>query len=252
VYLVSASGSILNSGTTQIAPTTLAAGTYYVIASSNISGATGPYTLSINVLPYLSGVIPPFGALGASVSVTLSGDRFASPMTVNAGSGITVSDVNVVNPTSATATFGVSAVALVGSNTVSVTAAAGTSNPRAFSIFPAIPTISPGQSIPGTLETTDGRNPFGGSVPADLYLLTLDGSTPITLDFSTGAFPPVLYLLSASGSILSQGATQIVTTLSAGTYYVVASSNTGSAAGPYMISLNSGGVRRTRSQITSQ
>jgi hypothetical protein len=51
------------------------------------------------------------------------------PMRVDAGSGVTVSNVNVVSPTSATATFGLSAVALVGSNSATVTTP-GTSNAR--------------------------------------------------------------------------------------------------------------------------
>jgi hypothetical protein len=162
--------------------------------------------------------------------------------------------VNVLSPVSATATFNVSPGAAAGVNNVTVATPAGASNAKTFSIFPVISTINPGQSIPGALETTDGRNPFSTSLYADLYQLTLGApSTQVTIDMGSAAFAPFVYLLSASGATITSGNTQIVATLSAGTYYVVASSNTSVATGPYTISLNAGpGVKRMRAQTTSQ
>ena len=62
----------------------LAPGTYFVDASSLSAGATGTYTLSINVLPAITTITPPFGAQGSAVNTTLSGNRFAAPATVDA------------------------------------------------------------------------------------------------------------------------------------------------------------------------
>jgi hypothetical protein len=246
LYLVSTSGSILNSATTfpggaQIS-TTLPAGSYYIVASSNTANATGAYMLSINVLPMLSSVTPPFGVPGTTMPVTLTGNRFGVPMTVIVGSGITASNVNVTSPTSATATFDIPAGLTAGTTSVTVTTGVGISNPVSFAIFPVIPSISPGQIISGSLDTSDGRNPFFTNAFADLYQLTLASTTQITIDMRSADFPPRLYLVSASGSVnfgtTFPGGAQISTTLSAGTYYIVASSNTANATGAYMLSIN--------------
>src|SRR5262249_22060856 len=156
---------------------------------------TGPYSISINVLPALSSVSPPFAVAGTSLPVTLTGIRFGAPMTVNVGTGV-VSNANVVSTTSATATVDLSGIPS-GTTSVKVTTPAGTSNPVSLSIFPSIPSINPGDSISGSLDTSDGSIPFFPSGFADLYQLTLNSNATLTIDQRSAAFNPRLYLLSS-------------------------------------------------------
>src|SRR5262249_52328376 len=145
-FLTSSAGSVLSTGTSgggywQIA-TTLPAGTYYIVASSNSSAATGAYTLSINVLPALTSVTPKFLAAGSSTPITLTGARFGAPMTVVAGTGsfsnMSTSGVNVVSSTSATATVNVPGGTPSGFTTVTVMTSIGTSNSLTLFVAPSI------------------------------------------------------------------------------------------------------------------
>jgi hypothetical protein len=251
LYLMSASGSILNLGGggdaySQIART-LSAGTYYIVASSITANATGNYTISINVLPALTSIGPPFAAAGAALPVTLTGARFGAPMTVITGTGgasnVSFSDVNVVSSTSATATVSVPAGTPAGSTTVAAMTPVGTSNAVSLLVFPSIVQINPGDAISGSLDTTDGTNPYLTSAFGDLYQLTLNSNTDVTIDMRSTAFTPRLFLTLSSGSVMSTGTSgagywQIATTLSAGTYYIVASSNSSAATGAYTLSIN--------------
>jgi hypothetical protein len=92
--------------------------------------------------PTLSGVSPLAGAQGANVNVTLTGTAFLAGMTVNAGSGITVSNVNVASSVSATATFAIASGAALGSRNVTVTTGNGTSGAVTFTVNPPAPTLS--------------------------------------------------------------------------------------------------------------
>jgi hypothetical protein len=260
LYLLSESGSILSFGTNAVASSQivmmLSPGTYYIDVSTN-SGGLGAYTISVNVLPYLNNVAPPFAAAGASIPVTLSGERFGAPMTVGVGSGITYSNVNVANPTSAAAMLHLPTDVIAGYTTITVTTSAGTSNSRNFAIFPSIDPITPGQTILGSLLTSDGRNPNFLSAYADIYSMTLNSPTTITINLSSTAFTTRVYLLSAEGTILASNTgapnSQISTALDAGTYYIVASSSSGGMTGAYTLSLTStSSERRVRGQITSQ
>jgi hypothetical protein len=244
LYLFSAFGSQLNQATSgtgysQIS-TTLSAGTYYLMAVSTFQ--TGSYTISINVLPALTSISPQFVATGTSTPVVLAGARFGAPMTVNIGSG-TVTNVNVVTSTSATATINMPGGMPAGSTSVSVTTPDGTSNSVSLSVFPSIPPISPGQTISASLDVTDGKDPFFSPAFADLYQLTLNSTTAVTVDLRSTAFNPQLRLLSSSGSTMNSGTSgtgyaQVAMSLPAGTYYIDASSNFSNATGAYTISIN--------------
>jgi hypothetical protein len=247
LYLFSSSGSLLNSGTngagySQIAMA-LSPGIYYVAASSTVSSATGPYTISINALPALTSITPPFAAAGASVPLTLTGSRFAGPMTVSGNGTFPASNASLVSSTSATATINVPPGTPAGSGNVTVTTPAGTSNPVTFSIFPSIPAINPGDAISGSLDANDGTDPVFNYSLADLYQLTLNATTDIAIDMSSSAFPPQVYLLSSSGSVISfiyfgGNYSQISTTLPAGTYYIDATSGGLTTTGAYTLSIN--------------
>jgi hypothetical protein len=247
----------IGAGFSQITAT-LSAGTYYVDASTNFGNATGAYTLSINVLPVLSTLTPPFGVPGTAVPVAIAGTRFDQPLTVSVGSGVTVTDLNVSNATSATATFNVPGNASPGPATVTVTTPVGLSNGLSFGIFPSIVPISPGQIITADLATTDGRNPFSTSIKyADLYQLTLSSPTDVTIDLTSDSFNTFLYVLSSTGTLVASNDdsvgtfnSRIVMTLGAGTYYLDASSFLSGAVGPYTISIAGG--RRGRNQTISQ
>src|SRR5262249_14931370 len=158
--------------------------------------------------------------------------------------GNTVINLNVVSSTSATGTFNIPAGAAVGATPVTVTNSTGTSNPRSFFVFPSILSISPGNAIAGSLDSTDGSNPFSSGAFADLYQLTLNATTAVTIDLRSTAYAPRLYLTDSSGSsILGFGTSgagywQVAMTLAAGTYYIVASSITSGATGNYTISIN--------------
>ena len=245
--LISTTGAVLFSNGTvnpQIA-VSLAPGTYFVDASSASAGATGTYGVSINVLPAVTTITPPFAAQGSAVNVTVAGTRFGAPATVDAGSGITVSNVSVSSTTSLTAAFAVSSGATPDVHNVTVATVDGTSNTRAFSIFPSIPQVALGQTLSGALTTTDGLNPYFTSSYADMYRLTLSSITPAIIDLQSSQFDAVLRLVSDSGAVLifdnnGGGGTnaRIFTTLSAGTYYVDVSANVGGTTGAYALSVN--------------
>jgi hypothetical protein len=76
-------------------------------------------------MPNLTSITPVFVAQGADTNATLVGTRFASPMTVNAGAGITSSNVNVTSPALATATL--TASTRVGPRNITVTTPEGVS-----------------------------------------------------------------------------------------------------------------------------
>jgi hypothetical protein len=178
-------------------------------------------------------------------------------MTVGIGSGIAYSNVNVANPNSATATLSVPAGALPGFTSMTVATSAGTSNSRSFWIFPTIDSISLGESKPGMLATTDGKDPNYTISYADIYQLTIPSSTTVTINLSSTAFTSRVYLLSSDGTVLATHAggpyAQVATAVNAGTYYIVASSYLGGVTGNYMLSVTGTGTeKRVRGQVTSQ
>ena len=84
--------------------------------------------------PTLASIAPASGNPGSSVPVTLTGTNLASDLVINAGSKISVSNVNVVSATRVTATFAIAAGATAGNATVTVTTEGG-SSPSTFSFF---------------------------------------------------------------------------------------------------------------------
>lgn len=222
---------------------TLNAGTYYIEASSFDEREVGDYTLSIN-LPVLSSVSPRLRGANTTVNVTLTGNNFIAPMTVDAGAGITVTNVIVVSSLSATATFSIASNAIPGNRDVTATTASGTTNAVSFRVFPEIPLVAPGETVTGTLANTD---PISTDLPGsyqDLYQLTVSASTPLTIDLQSAAFDTYLLLLSSTGAAITgndnggvNGNSRLVRTFTAGTYFLEVTSTDRAATGGYTLSL---------------
>src|SRR5439155_26596390 len=75
-------------------------------------------------------------------NVTLTGTNFIAVATVNAGAGITVSNVTVSNSTTLTATFAIDAAAAPGVRNVTVQTSGGTSGAVTFTVNAAAPTLT--------------------------------------------------------------------------------------------------------------
>jgi hypothetical protein len=245
------------SGYSQITAT-LSAGTYYIAASSTSQTATGAYTISIDVLPTLTFVTPPFAAAGTSVPVMLTGTRFVTPMSVGAGgifSNLSVTGLNVLSSTSATGTLNVPAGTPNGTANLMVTTPAGSSNPRPIFVFSSVPTIAVGDTLSGSLTTDDVS--FSQSY-GDLYKLTLNSVQTLVIDMRSAAFDPLVEISLPSGlpvnfsanPVDSPGDSRITTTFLPGTYYIISTSATPFAAtGPYTLSV---ALKKVHGQITSQ
>jgi hypothetical protein len=94
---------------------------------------------------------------GQVYSVTLTGTNFVPGATVNAGAGVSVSEVTVVNSTTITATFGIVTTTTTGFDSVTVTTPAGPSNNNIGFLIEAPPTftgISPGNGAQGATNLT--------------------------------------------------------------------------------------------------
>ncbi|HZD31548.1 MAG TPA: IPT/TIG domain-containing protein [Candidatus Angelobacter sp.] len=125
---------------------------------STPGGTSGNVTFDVTAAvgaPTLTSVSPSTGSQGSSVPVTLTGNGFVAPLTVNlSGSGITVSNVTVVSSTQVTAMFNIAANAATGGQNVSVTTAAGTSGTVPFTVnaagLPTLTSIVPSTGALGT------------------------------------------------------------------------------------------------------
>jgi hypothetical protein len=89
----------------------------------------------VPVLPRIDSISPAYGAPGNVVQVSIDGAGFAAGSTVQVGgSGITVSNANVVSSAQMTANFTIAGNASGGTVSVTVTSSGQTSNTAAFSI----------------------------------------------------------------------------------------------------------------------
>ena len=130
----------------------------------------------------LTKVAPASGGPGAVVSVTLTGDNFAAGASVDvSGTGVTVSNVNVVSATKITATFTIGAAATPGVYDVTVVSSTGTSNSSTFTIQtePSISsiTLSPA-SVVGGGSTTANKVKLTGPAPSGGAIVTLHSNNP--------------------------------------------------------------------------
>jgi len=176
------------------------------------AGTSNPVTFTINPVPaVLNSITPNQAGQGSTVEMSLIGSGFNAPMTVDAGLGITASNVVVLSAISAKATLAISDTAALGVRNLTVTTSANTSNPRSLTIVPPFPDLS----------VTDTRaSSFGVGFNED-YLVTIrnngavptTGPTTLTYDFSTVTY------VSGNGPGWSCSLTTVnrVTCLNAGT-----------------------------------
>jgi trimeric autotransporter adhesin len=103
-------------------------------------------------VPTLAGIVEPFGSQGATLTVSLTGNSFTAPLTLNVGTGITVSNVRVSSETLATATITIASNASLGNRNVTVTTSLGTSGNFSFEVKPPFPDLAITSSQTGNLE----------------------------------------------------------------------------------------------------
>jgi uncharacterized repeat protein (TIGR01451 family) len=125
-----------------------AAGNLFISDSSNYRIRRVVFALTV---PTLTNVSPGVVAQGTTASVSLQGTSFASPMTINAGSGITVSNVLIPSETFATATFTVSSSVPLGPRNIKVTTSLGTSGDIPLTVAMPFPDVSITSSHSGNL-----------------------------------------------------------------------------------------------------
>jgi len=104
---------------------------------------------------------------------------------------------------------------------------------------PAV-TLAAGQNVSGSLVTSDclvGQGSYG-----KMYRISLTATTSLQLDLSSGAFDPLMTLVDAGGNLLASddnggGGTsaRITRTLTAGTYYVTATSAIPATTGAFSL-----------------
>jgi serine protease len=110
--------------------------------SIRVTTLGGFTTIPFQILPLppiLTSISPPSGSLGTTVDVTLTGENFFGPMTVDAGSGITVQNISISLQSGlkiATARFNISPATTLGIRNVTVTTAGGTSSVVIFTVIP--------------------------------------------------------------------------------------------------------------------
>jgi|GEM_PF-764540 len=159
-------GSGISASNVVVVSSTQATATLSIAASASVGqrsvsvttagGTSGSVSFGVTAsVPSLTSITPNSGVQGAAVNVTLTGTGFVSPLTVNSGSGISVSNVVVVSSTQATATFSIAANATTGGSNVSVGTSGGTSNSVVFTVngasnLPTLTSVSPSGGARGT------------------------------------------------------------------------------------------------------
>jgi uncharacterized repeat protein (TIGR01451 family) len=92
--------------------------------------------------PSLGSLSTSVGVPGTSIEVTLNGTSFASPLTIDLGGDVTVSNVTVVNDILATATFTIAPNASLGVRNLNLTTSLGTAGSTAFTVVAPYPDLS--------------------------------------------------------------------------------------------------------------
>jgi len=167
-----------------------ATGTLYIADRGNHRIRKVDTTFTV---PTLAGISLNLGARTATLDVTLTGTSFVSPLTVDAGAGITVTDIQVTSRTSAQAKLTIAPDAALGTRAFTVGTGLGTSNEIPFTVVPPFPDLRVTTSHSGNLGVGfDGVFTIGVSNV---------GLTPTTSALTlANTLPPGLNFVSATGS----------------------------------------------------
>ena len=215
---VTVSNIVVVNSTTITANFTMAAGTTLGNRTVTVTsgGVNTTVTLTVLASPTVTSTSIVNGAQGKALTVTLTGTGFAAPFSINAGSGITVSNVNVLNSTTAVALFTIDSTATIGPRNVTVNAAGGTSSVSTFNVI-AVPTVTNITPSAANLNSTTNVTLTGTSF-----------TTPLTVTINSSA-------------ITVSNVNVVSSTTATATLTIAASGSTGQKT----VSVTSGGATNT-------
>ena len=174
-------------------PTTIAvnaAGNLFIADSTNHRIRKVVFALTV---PTLTRISPNLGAQGATMNLALDGTSLALPLIIDAGPGITVSNVKVLSETQATATLTIAPDAVLGPRNINVTTSLGTSGNVPFTVVIPFPDLSITSSHTGNLGVGFNENL--------MIAISNVGSAPTTSAMTiTDTLPTGLTLVSSNGA----------------------------------------------------
>lgn len=204
-------------------PPILSANLSASVSGGTIAGAITGVTYSIRALPTLTSLSASSWVRGASVNQVLTGTNFdvSGAMTIAAGAGITVSNINVLSTTLLTVTLTIAPGAALGTNNVSVTTLAATSGTQPLTIVKGLNVSLGTDTIPADISGLPGSGPGAlgelryavrNAVPGDTIVfgcgaVPISGTggltgTPCTVGLN-GPLPPITKSLTLDGSLYS-------------------------------------------------
>jgi uncharacterized repeat protein (TIGR01451 family) len=160
-------------------------GEHYVV---NLNGTVSRITTPLPT-PMLASVIPASAPIGSTINLTLAGTGFTSGLSIDAGNGVTVSNIQVSTSTAATATLSISGNATFGVRPLTVATAGGVSGPVSFSIVPPPPTLdnstiasgAPGATVNVTMTGTNLIEPTIAVEGGDVAVSNVNATSSTTV-----------------------------------------------------------------------
>ena len=181
-------------------------GTTLTLTVSFSDDTVAAASVTIPVVPTVTGTSPSGGEQGATVPVTVTGTKFQSGATLSVGAGVTVTGVAVASPTQLTATLQIAVDATVGPRDVVVTNPGGASatlaggfGVTAPGVPPPPPPPPPGVTLVWNGKAQDRVGPTEGQGTPDGYL---DGT--LTATVTGGARTVTRVVLVATGGGIGQ------------------------------------------------
>ena len=176
--------------------TAAVAGARDVVVTTS-TGTSSAVRFVVNPPPGIAFLIPPVGVSGTSVQVKLAGTGFGRGLSMDAGNGITVSNISVTSATSAVATFTIASNAVIGARSVTVATSDGDSSPvLAFSVVLPFPDLT----ITSTHAADFG---VGFTEPYDIRIRNVGLVATTGAMTITDVLPAGLSYVSATGSAWS-------------------------------------------------
>ncbi len=155
------------------------------ITISTSAGTSNVFAFMVIPPPGVTSIAPPVGLPGTAVVASLTGAGFRSGLTLDAGSGISVSTIVVSSATSAVVTFTIAPDAVLGARGVTLTTSDGTSALAAFNVVVPFPDLV----IVSTHSTNFGSEALGSGASTSLDL---------AISVSSAAAPGVVHAISVA------------------------------------------------------